>query len=81
MNTDIDIVYDGFNFMYSNLGSGGLQLFDNTTSKINYYSRNNRGAIEINQKFLDRYGYMLDGRLPKYDDEIVITEYILNYIN
>ena len=76
LNTDIDIVYDGFNFMYSNLGSGGLQLFDNTTSKINYYSRNNRGAIDINQKFLDRYGYMLDGRLPKYDDEIVITEYI-----
>lgn len=76
LNADIDIVYDGFNSLYSNLGSGGSQLFDNTASKINYYSKLNRGAIEINQKFLDRYGYTLDGRLPKYDDEIVITEYI-----
>ncbi|CDC69442.1 aBC-type transport system ATPase component putative [Staphylococcus sp. CAG:324] len=76
LNADIDIVYDEFNCMYSNLGNGGSQLFENIISKINYYSKQNRGAIEINQKFLDRYGYTLDGRLPKYDDEIVITEYI-----
>ena len=35
LNADIDIVYDEFNCMYSNLGNGGSQLFDNTTSKIN----------------------------------------------
>ncbi len=77
LQTEVDIIYDMSKFhRYPNIGSGGYELTTPSTSDINYYSGNCHSAIEINQKFLNRYGFKLDGRLPKSNDEVVITEYI-----
>ncbi|MGL4949398.1 MAG: ATP-binding cassette domain-containing protein [Anaeroplasmataceae bacterium] len=64
----------------SQSAGNGISMFNNyaspaSNSELAYYSPNLGGLFPINQKLIDRNNFVLKGKLPENENEIVITNY------
>lgn len=65
---------------YNNYVSYSSNVYSKEDVKFTngYYLTNLYGGVELTQSNLDKIGTLVAGRIPKSDDEIVITNYMLD---